>query len=71
MTAFTHVNLRAADLEATRTWYEKYTPLAVQGQIQVGEIGEVLWLQEPNEETGIVFIGVESVPKSITSPRLL
>ena len=59
MTAFTHVNLRAADLDATRNWYEKYTPLVVQGQIQVGEIGEVLWLQEPNEETGIVFIGVE------------
>ena len=42
MTAFTHVNLRSGDLDATRTWYEKYTPLVAQGQLQVGEIGEVL-----------------------------
>jgi len=59
MTALTHVNLRSANLDATRAWYEKYTPLVAQGQVQVGEIGEVLWLQEPNERTGLVFIGVE------------
>ena len=59
MTAFTHVNLRSGDLDATREWYEKYTPLVAQGQLQVGEIGEVLWLQEPDEETGLVFIGVD------------